>query len=161
MPRNLNIFPKTGIVYIHFVEDFSQGAIINYRNNSIRMHKYFLPPKKIQLYFQNSYSCFHDEIVRFSDMSLGIWFTQLVLLILLLIVLMTFKDHQPLKSRGVIPFIALTSQFCALFSRSTWYFLNLEWQSKYQCFINLFFYYSMINATSKFYCIMKKYFYCH
>eukprot|EP01080_Neovahlkampfia_damariscottae_P007841 gene7841-12314_t len=58
--------------------------------------------------------------------------------IFILLLLVYYRNEQPLKSRRLVPYIALVSNFCFLIVDMTMNNFNHEWRTKNDCIVDLF-----------------------
>jgi hypothetical protein len=82
-----------------------------------------------------------------SDKYMEVWFTELSLNLFLFIVVVLCRDLQPLKSRGLVPYLAILAQYGSVITSFQYHLENLEFRSKYSCILTAYLYYNLLSVT--------------
>jgi hypothetical protein len=86
-----------------------------------------------------------------ADSSQWYWFIEMGFYLGFFLLIVQFRNYQPLQSRGFIPYLAILSQYGASLSSVQHFFFNLEFRSKYSCVMQTLMHY---NFFSTIFCIM-------
>lgn len=130
-------------LYITFV-----CSSITPKNFTFQTHDLYVQKYPISFNKNNSFSsCVINELGRISDITIESYFFELTILICILILLFYFRDGNPLKSRGLVPFLAILSQYAASVTSLDHHFLTLEWRSVYSCYFLAFVAYPPLTLT--------------
>jgi hypothetical protein len=86
-----------------------------------------------------------------ADTSQWYWFLEMGFYVWIFLMLVIFRDYQPLKSRGFIPFLAILTQYGGALASTQHFFFNLEWRSKNSCIMQTLL---RFNFQSTIFCIM-------
>ena len=74
-----------------------------------------------------------EEITEFS------FYLGLIVPIILFMLCVYFRNHQPLKSRGILPFVALLIHYIIILSGFSRFYLTREIRTQYSCLLDDFF----------------------
>jgi hypothetical protein len=85
--------------------------------------------------------------ITLSDKYIGFWFSELSLNLFLFIVIVFCRDLQPLKSRGLVPYVSVLAQYGSILISFQYHLQDLEFRSKYSCVFNAFMYYNLLSVT--------------
>jgi hypothetical protein len=77
----------------------------------------------------------NDYSKNLADNSIIYWIFEILFYIALLLIAVQFRNYQPLKSRGFIPYLAILAQYGACLSSIQYFFFGLDIRSKYSCII--------------------------
>lgn len=117
------------------------------KNFILEHHDLFVERYQLTFDKNNTYSCIVSSLGRFSDLHIGVYFAELIVFIIVLVLLFYYREESPLKSRGLVPIIAVLSQYATSVTSFDQFFLTLEWRSTYSCYFLSFLAYPTLTIT--------------